>query len=270
MRASSNCCATRRRKACSRAVTPTRRSTKAAKMNCAKAMLRARRGRTGKGCGGICRNWKNGTAGGANGMGETGRGDLAQALEHLAVIAQAPRLPAHDAQALARRRMSRKAGRPIGRRCGRSTSHGPEPIERRFRRPCAPSIFLGSMPAQLALQQLAADGEGAVCASRSNRRRRQNESLCCSSTGCAWIWPSSSRLLLRAEGATATVGCAWSGFPTMTATCKALASPAAGLLASASAAGLIPLLRGKAGAKAGVAESDRSGRLDYVGEPARR
>ena len=51
--------------------------------------------------------------------------------------------------------------------------------------------------------------------------------------------------LLQARGATVSVGCQWSGFPTITATCKALASPAADLLAASSSDGLIPSYEGK-------------------------
>jgi hypothetical protein len=51
--------------------------------------------------------------------------------------------------------------------------------------------------------------------------------------------------LLRAKGATATVSCIWSGFPTITATCKGLSSPAVGLLAANSPDGLIPCYEGK-------------------------
>jgi hypothetical protein len=51
--------------------------------------------------------------------------------------------------------------------------------------------------------------------------------------------------LLRARGTTVQVSCAWSGFPTVTATCKGLASPAAGVLAAASSGDLIPFYLGK-------------------------
>src|SRR5271169_5567619 len=47
------------------------------------------------------------------------------------------------------------------------------------------------------------------------------------------------------EGRHGHVGCTWSGFPTIKATCKGLASPAASLLAAASADGLVACLEGK-------------------------
>jgi hypothetical protein len=54
--------------------------------------------------------------------------------------------------------------------------------------------------------------------------------------------------LLRARGAVVKVGRTWSGFPTVTGTCKGLASPAANLLAP-SVEGLIPYYQGKVAQK---------------------
>jgi hypothetical protein len=56
-------------------------------------------------------------------------------------------------------------------------------------------------------------------------------------------------IMLRRSGASVSVDYRWSGFPTVTATCKALASPAAGLLNAGSADTMYPTYEGREAVK---------------------
>jgi hypothetical protein len=57
--------------------------------------------------------------------------------------------------------------------------------------------------------------------------------------------------LLRSSGAKVEAGWRWSGFPTITATCKPLASPAAGLLTAGPVEDLLPSFEAKPTTKRG-------------------
>ena len=160
-----------------------------------------------------------------------GEAILAQALEHLAVIAQAPALPTHDAQALADAYVAE--GWKVDWAAIRAldiarTGPNREAVSAALRAVYLPWLDAGAT----ALQQLAADGKV---------RFAEPVKPPVPPKRVAMLFVDGLRLdlaqqlaaLLRAKGATATVGYAWSGFPTITATCKPLVSPAAGLLARA-------------------------------------
>jgi len=100
------------------------------------------------------------------------------------------------------------------------------------------------MQARLALQKLAADGK-APFAEPVKPPAPPKRAALLFVDGLRLDLAQQLGALLRAKGATATVGCTWSGFPTIKATCKGLASPAASLLAAASADGLVACLEGK-------------------------
>jgi hypothetical protein len=168
---------------------------------------------------------------------------LAQALEHLAVVAQAVALPAHDAQALVEAYLADgwmadwAALRALDiARSGEDR----EAVTAALRAVYLPWLDAGAM----ALQTLASDGE--VCfALPSKPPTPPVRAALLFVDGLRMDLAQQLGALLRVRGATVQVSCAWSGFPTVTATCKGLASPAGDVLAAASAAELIPFYQGK-------------------------
>ena len=172
-----------------------------------------------------------------------GEARLAEALEHLAIAAQAVALPAHDAQALAETYLAdgwktdwaAMRALDIAR-----TGENREAVTAALRAVYLPWLDAGSM----ALQKLASDG--AVRFAQPNKPPVPPTRLALLFVdGLRMDLAQQLAALLRARGATVEVNCAWSGFPTVTATCKGLASPAAGVIAAASATDLIPFYQGK-------------------------
>jgi hypothetical protein len=172
-----------------------------------------------------------------------GEARLAQALEHLAAAAQAVALPAHDAQALAEAYLADgwqadwAAMRALD--IARTGEHR-EAVTAALRAVYLPWLDAGAV----ALQQLASDGEVRFALPSKPPPLRTRSALLFVD-GLRMDLAQQLAALLRARGAAVEVSCAWSGFPTVTATCKGLASPAAGVLASVSATDLIPFYQGK-------------------------
>jgi hypothetical protein len=172
-----------------------------------------------------------------------GEARLAQALEHLAVAAQAVALPAHDAQALAEAYLAdgwktdwaAMRALDIAR-----TGEDREAVTAALRAVYLPWLDTGAA----ALQQLASDGKVRF-ALPSMPPPPPARSALLFVDGLRMDLAQQLAVLLRARGATVQESSTWSGFPTVTATCKGLASPAAGVLASASATDLIPFYQGK-------------------------
>jgi hypothetical protein len=172
-----------------------------------------------------------------------GEARLAQALEHLAVVAQAVALPAHGAQALAEAYLAdgwqadwaALRALDIAR-----TGEDREAVTAALRAVYLPWLDAGAM----ALQKLAGDGEVRF-ALPSKPPAPPARAALLFVDGLRMDLAQQLGALLRAQGARVQVSCVWSGFPTVTATCKGLASPAAGVLAAASAADLIPFFQGK-------------------------
>ena len=112
------------------------------------------------------------------------------------------------------------------------TGHAPNRRKPRCRRRrVASGLFAVARCRRAALQGLAAT---ARCHSPSPRSRRNHRTApCCSSwTGCGWTWLSVSAAFYGPTGRNGQLSWRWSGFPTVTATCKPLASPAAGAFAA--------------------------------------
>jgi hypothetical protein len=172
-----------------------------------------------------------------------GEARLAQALEYLAAAAQAAALPAHDAQALAEAYLAdgwqadwaAMRALDIAR-----TGEDREAVTAALRAVYLPWLDAGAA----ALQKLAGDGEVRF-ALPSKPPAPPARSALLFVDGLRMDLAQQLAALLSARGAAVQVGCVWSGFPTVTATCKGLASPAAGILAAASAADLIPFYQGK-------------------------
>jgi hypothetical protein len=172
-----------------------------------------------------------------------GEARLARALEHLAIVAQAPTLPGHDARALAEAYLAEgwKADWAAMRALDIArTGADRDAVTAALRAVYLPWLDAGSV----ALQKLAADGK-APFAEPFKPPAPPRRAALLFVDGLRMDLAQQLGAMLRAKGAAATMGCTWSGFPTVTATCKALASPAAGLLAAASADGLVPCFEGK-------------------------
>jgi hypothetical protein len=168
---------------------------------------------------------------------------LAQALEHLAVVAGAAALPAHDAKALADTYLSEgwKADWAALRAFDIArTGEDRAAIAAALRAVYLPWLEDGAN----AMQKLALDGKLPFA---------QPTKTPSTPAGAVLLFVDGLRMdlghglsdLLRARGATVNASYQWSGFPTMTATCKPLVSPAAGLLTADPAAELIPAFEGK-------------------------
>lgn len=172
-----------------------------------------------------------------------GESTLAQALEHLAIVGQASALPNHDAQALAEAYLAEgwKADWAAIRALDIARSGADrEAVSAALRAVYLPWLDAGAT----ALQQLAADGKARFADPAKPPSPRKRAAMLFVD-GLRMDLAQQLGALLRAKGATAKLGYVWSGFPTITATCKPLASPAAGLLAAASADGLVPCFEGK-------------------------
>src|SRR4051812_16230140 len=172
-----------------------------------------------------------------------GEAILAQVLEHLAIIAQAPALPTHDAQVLADSYVA-EGWRVDWAAIRALDTAGPGPngggVSAAFRAFYLPWLDAGAT----ALRQLAADGKvGFADPVKPPVPPKRVAMLFVD--GLRLDLAQQLAALLRAKGATATVGYAWSGFPTITATCKPLVCPAAGLLAPGPTDDLVPCFEGK-------------------------
>jgi len=172
-----------------------------------------------------------------------GESRLAQALEYLAAVARAAALPSHDARAFANAYLAE--GWQADWAAMRALDIARTGADREAVTAALRAVYLPWLDAgATALQVLAADGKAQFATPLKPPAPPK---------GAALLFVDGLRMdlaqqlgaRLRAKGAAATVGWTWSGFPTITATCKALASPAAGLLAVASPEGLLPCFDGK-------------------------
>jgi hypothetical protein len=168
---------------------------------------------------------------------------LAQALEHLAVIAKSASAPAQDSGVLADAYVSEgwKADWAVLRALDIArTGEDRVAVAAAIRAVYLPWVEDGAK----AMQKLALDGKLSFA---------QPTKPPSPPAGAILLFVDGLRLdlahgladLLRARGAAVNLSYQWSGFPTMTATCKPLASPAAGLLTAGPAAELIPAFEGE-------------------------
>lgn len=176
-----------------------------------------------------------------------GEAKLAQALAHLAVLAEAAPLPAHDADAMADAYQSggwRADAAALSVLNLVHTGEDREAVVAALR-----ALYLPWLDANAtALQGLAAAGKLPFA---------RPESSLPPGSGVAMLFVDGLRMdlaqrladILRSRGAKVEIGRRWSGFPTVTATCKPLASPAAGLLAAGPGEDLLPAFGGKAATK---------------------
>ncbi len=171
-----------------------------------------------------------------------GEARVAQALEQLAVVAEAPAMAAHDAAALAAAYLA--AGWKTDWAAMRALDLARTGEDRQAVTAALRAVYLPWLDAgAVALQKLAAGGKVRFAEPKSPPAPPARAVLLFVD-GLRMDLAQQLAALLRAKGAVVTTSCAWSGFPTVTATCKPLASPAAGLLAAATE-GLIPCFEGK-------------------------
>jgi hypothetical protein len=172
-----------------------------------------------------------------------GEARLAQALEHLVAIANAAPIPEHDPEAMA------SAYCASGWQADWSaltalelTRNGSDrgAVDAALRAIYLPWLNAGAT----ALQALLAAGKLSLARPTSN---------CLPSGRTVVLFVDGLRMdvahrlaaLLRQRSATVTLTSCWSGFPTVTATCKPLVSPAAGLLKTGQPESLYPRYEGK-------------------------
>jgi hypothetical protein len=171
-----------------------------------------------------------------------GEARLAQALEHLAIVAQAPSPAAQNAHDLAETYLTEgwKRDWAVMRALDIArTGEDREAVVAAVRAVYLPWVDTGAAR----LQALAANGE-VPFAQPIKPQAPPSKAALLFVDGLRMDLAQQLASLLRAQGAAVKLSYTWSGFPTVTATCKALASPAAGLLAP-SAEGLIPSYQGK-------------------------
>jgi hypothetical protein len=175
-------------------------------------------------------------------LGEARRGETGTGAGASRVIAQASALPTHDAQALAEAYVAEgwKADWAAIRALDIArTEANREAVSAALHAVYLPRLDAGAT----ALQQLAA--KQALFAKPANPPTPPKRAAMLFVDGLRMDLAQQLAALLRAKGATATVGYIWSGFPTTTATCKPLVSPAMRFLTASAADGLIPTFEGK-------------------------
>jgi hypothetical protein len=176
-----------------------------------------------------------------------GEARLAVVLAHLAVIADAGLLPGHDAKAMADAYAAR--GWKVDAAAMAALDLARSGEDRDATVAVLRALYLPWVDENASALQALASAEQVPFA--------RPEKVASPPAGVAWLFVDGLRMdlayrlaeRLQAEGATVTAGWRWSGFPTITATCKALASPAAGLLEAGSVDDLLPAFGGKGATK---------------------
>lgn len=172
---------------------------------------------------------------------------LAQALQHLAVIAAATDLPQHDAADMATAYV--ETGWRVDAAALRALDIARHAEEREPVTAALTAIYKPWLEAgAVALQTLAAAGKVPFA-----RPEPPTPPI----AGTAILFVDALRMdvaqrlaaVLSARGASVQASWHWSGFPTLTATCKALASPVSGALVAGSADDMLPSYGGKAARK---------------------
>ena len=178
---------------------------------------------------------------------DRGQARLAQALEHLAMLAAAPALPHHDPAALAVAYMG--TGWQADDAALRAMAAVQSGEDRAAVHAALRTLHLPLLEAgAIALQTLANAGTvpfaGPAALSKPPPR-----AVLVFVDGLRMDLAHRLAASLRGQGATVALDWRWSGFPSVTATCKPLACPAASLLQAGSPQDLLPLWDGKPATK---------------------
>ena len=182
-----------------------------------------------------------------------GQAPLALALEHLAVLASSTPSPQHDPQALAEAYAIYGWNADDAALAALGCIHNGE--DREAVVAALRAIYLPLLDSgAAALQALAASGK-VPFASPAAPPSPSSDTALVFVDGLRMDLAHRLSELLRQSGAHVDVAWRWSGFPTVTATCKPLASPAAGLLAAGTAQDLLPTYQGKPATKPVLAKA---------------
>jgi hypothetical protein len=167
------------------------------------------------------------------------RGDapLAQALLQLSRVAMAKALPQHNGEELAQAYFT--LGADIDGAAMRALAVAPREIDRQAITAALRSIYLPWLDeGAVALQNLLRDGKVRLAAPSPPEADLTTIVFI---DALRMDLAKELVLLLNAEGITAELTWCWSGFPTVTATCKPLVSPVGPLLSGGGAADMLPL-----------------------------
>lgn len=172
-----------------------------------------------------------------------GEAKLAQALAHLTVVAGAAKLPAHDAGAMATAYGTE--GWKVDAAALHALDLAREGEDRDAVVAALRAVYLPWLEAgATALQALAVGGKVPFARPAKLKSPPKNAVLLFVD-GLRMDLAQLLSEVLRQRGAKVSADRRWSGFPTVTATCKALASPALALLKAGPADGLLPTYEGK-------------------------
>lgn len=176
-----------------------------------------------------------------------GEARLAQALSHLAVIARSPILPTHDAEIMADAYTGegwKADSAALGALDLVRTGADREAVVAALRAIYLPWLDTGAS----ALQTLVADRK-LKFAIPSNPGTPPSGAVLLFVDGLRMDLAHELSALLDKRGASVSLRREWSGFPTVTATCKPLVSPAAHLLGPGAGEDMLPTYEGKSTAK---------------------
>jgi hypothetical protein len=176
-----------------------------------------------------------------------GEARLAQALEHLAMVAGAAPLPCQDAEAMAAAYATE--GWKIDAAALAALDIVRSGDDRAAVVAALRAIYLPWIDvAAVALQTLAVTGK-VILAQPKKPKAPPHGAVLLFVDGLRMDLAQRLAGLLQARGASIKLAHRWSGFPTVTATCKPLASPAAALLTAGQPDTMLPNYEGKLAAK---------------------
>ncbi|WP_436637652.1 BREX-1 system phosphatase PglZ type B [Microbaculum sp. FT89] len=159
-----------------------------------------------------------------------GRAPLAQALACLAIVAKGKSLPSHDGAALAEAYAAE--GAAIDWAAMSALAAAPRELDRLAVTAALHTIYLPWLEeSAISLQELVRTGKVKLASANSSK---PTDTTILFVDGLRMDLARELVVLLEKEGVTAKLGWAWSGFPTVTATCKPLVSPAASMLSGPS------------------------------------
>jgi hypothetical protein len=182
--------------------------------------------------------WRRGTV-----WARRGEAKVAEALQHLAVIAGAASLPANDSTVIADAYATE--GWKVDSAALRAldiarTGENRDAVTAALRAVYLPWLDAGAS----ALQALATQGKIPFAQPATPPKPPENAVLIFVD-GLRMDVAQRLSLVLQAHGAQVALSWCWSGFPTVTATCKPLASPAAGAFVAGAVEALAPAFEGK-------------------------
>ena len=155
-----------------------------------------------------------------------GEAPLACALASLAIVANAKPLPTHDGSALADAYVADGAGVDWAAMCALAAA--PRELDRVAATVALRAVYLPWVEeSALALQELVRAGKVKLAAATTSKSKATTILFV---DGLRMDLARELVRILEKDGVTIKLGWSWSGFPTVTSTCKPLVSPVASLL----------------------------------------